>query len=94
MYFEDEVTYFDKIVKHKNSSAQQHHGTFTKPCLIENSESYKLLKTFIFMSTVVILFVVRFFVADPMLICLTLNLKHYVCHIFLPSFSRIEYKMR
>ena len=46
---------------------------FHKAMSIKNSESDKLLKTFIFMSTVEILYILRFFVADPMQICLALR---------------------
>ena len=46
---------------------------FHKAISIKNSESDKLLKTFIFMSTVVILYILRVFVADPVMqICLAL----------------------
>ena len=65
-----------KLCRHKQVkglAAQAASWTFTKQWPIENSESDKLLKTFIFMSTVVILYVLRFSVADPMQICLALK---------------------
>ena len=63
---------FIKLIAN-TSPAQAASWTFTKPCPIENFESDKLRKTFIFMSTVVILYLLRFFVADPMQICLALR---------------------
>ena len=48
---------------------------FHKAMSVENSESDKLLKTFIFMNTLVILYILRLFVADPMQICLALRVR-------------------
>ena len=47
---------------------------FHKVISIDNSESDEVLKTFIFMNTVMILYILRvYFVADRMQICLVLS---------------------